>query len=288
MPQPLIRLNEHLTAPTLHIAPANGFVPETYLPMLQALEGHYQAISLPPQALWGDGAPPTAQRGHSWLDLADDLLAALDHYDCPPVIGFGHSIGAVTTLYAAIQAPQRFRALILCDPVVLPPPICDWFRQEQAAGRVAHAPLVDKALSRRTRFPSAQAAFDHFHGRAIFADWSDDVLWLYCQHGTMPCDDQPDERCLRWSSAWEAFYYATYYADIWQELPKLASLDLPMLFIAGGTTDTYIPETAAKVAQMLPDAAHQTLAGYGHLFPQAAPHATATLISDWLIPALRQ
>ena len=38
-----------------------------------------------------------------------------------PVIGVGHSIGAIVTLRAALRDPGKFRALVLIDPVLFVP-----------------------------------------------------------------------------------------------------------------------------------------------------------------------
>lgn len=280
MPQTLIELGGNSDAPLINIAPANGFVPETYLPMIDTLTSDYRVISLPPRALWGDGDPPEPTLEHSWLTAAQELVAAYQQYDLENVIAIGHSIGGVMTLLAALQDPDRFRAIIMLDPVILPQQVCDWMRSERQAGRLANVPMVQQALRRRPRFRSVEDAFQQFHGKSIFTDWSDEVLRLYCEHGTYPCTD--DERCLTWSPEWEAFYYGTYYTDIWDELPKLQKLSLPMLFIAGGTSDTYVPRTVEIVSEIVTNATHEVLEGYGHMFPQAAPEQTANIIRNWL------
>ena len=35
------------------------------------------------------------------------------------IVGIGHSLGGVTTMYAALQRPDLFRALVFIDPVFL-------------------------------------------------------------------------------------------------------------------------------------------------------------------------
>ena len=62
MPQTLLELAGDADAPILHIAPANGFPPQTYLPMLRGLSASYRVVCCPPRALWGDQAPPAELR----------------------------------------------------------------------------------------------------------------------------------------------------------------------------------------------------------------------------------
>src|SRR5690606_14482371 len=152
MPQPLIELGGEPSAPIMTIAPANGFVPETYLPLLSPFTENYRLVSTPPRALWGDGHPPDLSPEHSWASLADDMLRAYETFDLQNVVAIGHSIGAVTTILAAIQAPERFRAMILLDPVVMPQAICEVMREQRQQGIATHSPMAEGAKRRRRRF----------------------------------------------------------------------------------------------------------------------------------------
>lgn len=52
-----------------------------------------------------------------WPNLADDLLALLEHvFPDQPVHGIGPSMGSATLLYAALEQPERFVSLTLCVP----------------------------------------------------------------------------------------------------------------------------------------------------------------------------
>ena len=97
MPQPLLELGG--SGAPLHIAVANGFAPETYLPMLESVADRFRVISLPPRPLWDEPPPPESIR--TWGDFADDLLVGLRAHDLRGVIAVGHSLGALTSLIAA-------------------------------------------------------------------------------------------------------------------------------------------------------------------------------------------
>lgn len=281
MTYPLIELGGDDPSPPLHIALANGFVPETYFPVLKHFMDDYRVVCLPPRALWDDAlSPPPVTPESDWNQLADDLLAGIEKHNLQKIVAVGHSFGGVATLLAALKQPDYFKALIMLDPTLLPPMICDGMKMMRETGTTDQHPMVQKANRRLNEFESIDDAFDRFRDKRLFSDWSDDVLRLYVEYGTV---QQGDKRVLRWSPQWESYYYATGYSETWRYLvPALSDLDVPMLFIAGGKSDTYTAESAANVAEAVPQATHQSIEGYGHLFPQAAPHATATMIRDWL------
>ncbi|MGW7369599.1 alpha/beta fold hydrolase [Streptomyces sp. NPDC054841] len=54
---------------------------------------------------------------YTYVSLADDLLALLDHLDADqPVNAIGASMGCATVLHAAVRAPERFGRLVLLIP----------------------------------------------------------------------------------------------------------------------------------------------------------------------------
>jgi pimeloyl-ACP methyl ester carboxylesterase len=281
MPQPFIKLGGNPHKPMIHIAPANGFVPQTYLPMFQTFMDDYQIVSMPPRALWGDGEAPEISLDVTWMQLADDLLAGIEKFGLQDIIAIGHSFGGVASFLAALKKPQYFKALIMLDPVIIPFQFAQKLMAIGAKGQLTPFPLAEGAKRRRNTFDSLEDAFERFREKSVFADWSDDVLRLYVEYGT---SQQADGiRQLTWSGAWEAFYYSSYYAEIWDDIAKLKNLDIPMLFIAAGDAETYSHEAQAKVRQLVPHATHSSIEGYGHLFPQSAPQKTARMIREWLV-----
>ena len=277
MPQPLIELGGSLDAPLLHLAPANGFPPQCYAPMLDGLSG-YRAFCLPPRALWGDQQPPDGYR--SWRESADDLLAGFDAHGMEDITLVGHSLGGVVSMLAVLMQPWRFRALVMLDPVMLPQQMLDVFDWAWQTDNMHMNPLVQGALRRRNQFDSLQDAFDRFRAKDVFADWTDDALWLYARHGTRARDDGQGIE-LVWTREWEAHYFATVYRQIWETLPKVDGLTRTLLVHPQGS-ETFPDSVVADARAALPSADFVDLAGQGHLFPLAEPRMTARLVGDWL------
>ncbi len=261
---------------TLHFAPANGFPPRTYEPLLGALTGDHHVISLPPRALWPGEKPPAVRR--QWDAVAEDLLAGLRHHGWHDVIAMGHSFGGIASMIAAVTEPERFRALVLLDPTIFLQEWMAMMEQMQLDGSILDFPLAQGALHRRTHFESAEAAFANFRRKALFHDWSDEALWHYVRHGTRPGAKGVE---LTWPAEWEAYYFCTGYTHTWELLPRLRGL-LPMLVLRGESSDTFTEAVESQMRERLPDASYRTVAGHGHLFPLSAAAETARLIQGWL------
>ncbi|MCY4061600.1 MAG: alpha/beta hydrolase [Chloroflexi bacterium] len=277
MPPPLLELAGESSAPLLHLAPANGFPPRTYLPLLRELSG-FHSVCLPPRALWGDHGPPSEYR--DWNADADDLLAGFVAHDLREVVALGHSLGGVVSMLALLKAPERFKALIMLDPPILLPDMLAMIRAAWEGGYIDQMPLVQGALRRRQVFASREEAFERFRQKPLFADWSDESLWLYIEHGTRKRPNEGEYELL-WSTDWEAHYFSTVYLQIWEDLPKLTKSP-PALLVRGGESDTLGAAAYERIQSLAPALDGIELAGQGHLFPLAAPEATSRLIIDWL------
>ena len=276
MPQTLVELGGAGDAPVLHLGVANGFPPQTYLPLVRALAG-YRALSLPPRVLWSDQAPPASYI--DWRRDADDLLAGLESHDLRDIVAVGHSLGGVVSMLALIEEPARFKALIMLDPPILPPEMIAMIGTAWQEGWVDELPLVTSALRRRRHFESRQDAFNRFRNRPLFADWSDESLLLYIKHGLRGCVNGGFE--LTWSVEWEAHYFSTVYTDIWRDLPKLNGI-VPTLIIRADDGDTFPVSSYERARMMLPDVDFHLMRGRGHLFPLAVPRESAEVMREWL------
>jgi pimeloyl-ACP methyl ester carboxylesterase len=261
----------------INLALANGFPPATYIPVMQPLTQTHHVICVQPRALWGTEQPPTQL--WNWRDtLAKDLLNGLREHNLQDIIVVGHSFGGIASIFAVLEDPSRFKALILLDPTIFSPEISTALEAMQKDGSIEQFPLAARALRRQRLFASTEEAFQYFRSRPLFADWSDEVVRLYAEQGTVPVEGGV---MLRWSPEWESYYFKTGYTRIWEDLPKLRGL-LPTLIIRGGNSDTYLGESAEKVKAILPEAVHLEIAGHGHLFPQSNPGETHQMMRDWI------
>ncbi|MEZ4646533.1 MAG: alpha/beta hydrolase [Chloroflexota bacterium] len=195
------------------------------------------------------------------------------------VIGVGHSLGGVATLFAALRRPDLFRALVLIEPVFLPPHIL----QLAAANPQVTAllPLVQSARRRRNRWQSRQEAFDRFRDKQVFARWTDEVLWDYVNHAV--CANGSEEYVLAYSRDWEAQIYSYPPLTVWEDITRITH---PTLGIRAAESDTILPEPWQLWQQKQPTATFVQIEEAGHMVPLGTAYLLADTLINWLNPLI--
>src|SRR5262245_51076797 len=147
----------------LHFLHANGYPPDCYQPLFDFLKTEYHVFGMLLRPLWEASKP---EHLHSWHPLSDDLhsflaSSSLSATSQPsPMIGVGHSIGAIVTLRTALRDPSQFKALVLIDPVLfVPSRLILWqiFRGIGLGDRVH--PLIAGAKKRRRTFDDLEKLY---------------------------------------------------------------------------------------------------------------------------------
>lgn len=276
---PLELLGGQASSPTLLLAPANGFPPRCYAPLLTPLARDWRLLALPPRATWPDSGPPPAEPG-SWSSLADDLLAGMAQHELRGVVALGHSMGAVALLLAALREPQRFRALALLDPAILTEDRLQLLRGLRDRGQMEQMPLAQGARERQHRFASREAAFAYWRPKPLFADWSDAALWAYTRSMTRPAREGAGLE-LGWRRDWEAWYYTSVELEPWRALARLAG-QMPTLLLQGAESETFPTDSLERARALLPGATAVSLPACGHLFPLSHPEETRPALAAWL------
>jgi pimeloyl-ACP methyl ester carboxylesterase len=253
--------------PSLHFAHANGYPPSAYRPLLGRLSEHYRVLAMRMRPLWPSTEPALFS---DWQVLADDLDRFLDQQALDQVIGVGHSMGATTTLRLALRRPQRFRSLVLIDPVIFPPAISlawDLIFRLGLAYRLH--PLVKGALRRRTCFENRSVMFDNYRKKVVFSRMNDENLQAYVD--ALACPDPQGQIQLCYPPEWEARIYVTGIRadrELWRQLPGLVP---PVLFLRGSQTDTFLLRTARLVQNRLKTARLITIPDSTHLVALERP-----------------
>lgn len=266
----------------LHFLHANGYPPECYKPFLGLLRTQYHVFGMLLRPLWQDSNPNDIQ---DWTPFSEDLLQFLAPPQPVPVIGVGHSIGAVVTLRAALRAPNKFRALILIDPVLFVPPFMHLWSLVRMFGLGDRAhPLIPGAKRRRRIFDDLETVYRGYRKREVFRYLSDENLRIYVDGITQPNKDGRYE--LVYSPEWEAQIYRTgmHDFDIWRALPKL---EVPTLFIRGAETDTFMESAAKLVKRKHPSARMETLEKSTHLLPLERPQEVFDIMQAFLKETLK-
>ncbi|MBK9600604.1 MAG: alpha/beta hydrolase [Anaerolineales bacterium] len=261
----------------LHFLHANGYPPGCYDPLFSLIKDHYHLFGMTLRPLWPDSNPKNI---NDWKPLSDDLLRFLSDRGTGPVIGVGHSIGGIVTLRAALRDPQKFRAIILLDPVLFVPSFLTMWNIVRAfgLGNRVH-PKISGALKRRREFDNLDMVFRGYRTREVFKYMSDESLRAYIAGITKAKKDGGFE--LAYSPEWESRIYLTGMRDfdLWRGLPKL---EVPTLIIRGAETDTFLEVAGNLVKQKQPKVKIETLPKSTHILPLEYPQEVFRIMQSFL------
>ena len=261
----------------LHFLHANGYPPACYKTLFDLLATRHHVFGMKLRPLWNDSKIEDIT---DWHPFSDDLLRFLSTGWESPVIGVGHSIGGIVTLRAAMREPNKFRAVILLDPVLFPVSRLIAWNIIRAAGLGAKVhPLIAGAQRRRRTFNDLDTVFRSYRTRDVFRYLSDESLRHYIEGITKPRDGGGFE--LVFSPEWEAHIYLTGLRDfdLWKQLPKLK---VPTLIIRGAETDTFLARTGDLVKKKNPNIQVVSLERSTHLVPLERPQEVFDLIQSFL------
>ncbi len=120
-----------------------------------------------------DNTPPP----YSWELFGNDLVNLVKALDLHDIIAIGHSMGGHVVLHAAALLPDRFKKLLVLDPVVFAPHWNDPGETQGSENPVAF---------RKNNWQSAQEMYERFCTKLPFCEWDQQVLLDYCTHGLIP------------------------------------------------------------------------------------------------------
>jgi len=200
-----------------------------------------------------------------WWDLGGDVLEVVGQVGTAGrPVAVGHSSGGAAVAMAEVDAPGTFSALVLIEPIILPPPFV----------RGEENPLTTQALRRRPEFESVESAYASFKGRGPFARWTDEALREYVEHGTV--DDGHGGRRLACPPEVEAeFYRAATAHGVWD---RLGEIECPVIVVVGGNSNSHPAEFAKSLTDRFAHAELRTIEGATHFVPMEKPEAVAEAV----------
>ena len=189
-----------------------------------------------------------------------------------PAFLVGHSLGGFLSLMCAARHPQLARGVLLLDS----PLLGGW--RATALGAMKRTQLVGAispgavSRQRRNRWPSREAALEHFRHKKVFARWDPQVLMDYVTH----CTHDEDGQCaLSFDRDIETAIYNTL-PDNLDRLLRRHPLKCPAAFI-GGLQSAEMKQVGMAMTEQVIKGRLMMLDG-SHLFPMEKPVATAAAI----------
>jgi pimeloyl-ACP methyl ester carboxylesterase len=257
--------------PPLHFYHANGFPVSMYLPWLTELARDFRVLGLSLRGQDGlsEGIP-------SWHTVASDLAGFLETRGLGPVVGVGHSIGAVTTLLCAGRRPDLFSRIVLLDPPLFPRRWVLLFRWAALLGLKRRFPPAARARRRRNGWRDKEEALEYFRTKEMFRGWREEYLRAYVTYGLRP--DTARGTVLVCPPEAEARGFENYPMDVWSWPRRIL---VPTLLVRGAESTVLTAETCADFRRLCPHARTAVVEGAGHFIPMQRPEEAIRLIRDF-------
>lgn len=265
--------------PSLLMVHATGFHCRVWDQVIARLPGHH-AVALDQRSHGQSTQGPIT----SWAHFGEDLAGFVQGRDLNNLVGVGHSMGAHALVQAAAREPQRFRALLLVDPVIASP----------AAYHLPHPAMgsgLHPAAKRRSHFASAEEMIERFASRRPYDLFDAIALKDYCTHGLRPAAEGQGME-LACTPLTEASVYMTGRSNA-SVYASVRALQIPVWVVRArqrtpqadpfdySYSPTW-PELAGEFRQgrdiLIPDRSH--------FLPMEDPAQVARLVSD-LLEAIR-
>jgi len=204
---------------------------------------------------------------------AADMNAVREHLGDPEVVLVGHSLGTQVCLEAYRARPERVRGLVL---------LCGSF------GRVTHTFKGSELLS--NVLPNIQE-FSSRHPRLLRALWARVPVRAALKLGILLGDIDPNK--VRVEDVEPYFRHAlhvdfTLFARMLQAAGEHSAQDLlpeirvPTLVVAGSRDTFTPPEVSVAMAEAIPGARLELVAGGSHILPLEEQDKVRNLVRDFL------
>lgn len=205
--------------PTLLLAHATGFHARCWDAVVRRLPERH-VVSVDQRS---HGRSQKTEITH-WGVFGEDLRALADALDLRDVLGVGHSMGGHAMVETAAMLPERFRRLVLIDPVIASP------ETYGEGGWTLTIPGGEPhpTAKRKRHFASPEEMIERFRDRAPFSVFHPEALRDYCTWGLLPAEGGGFE--LACPPEIEASIYMTSRANpgVFESIDRL---DLPVLVL---------------------------------------------------------
>jgi pimeloyl-ACP methyl ester carboxylesterase len=254
---------------------ATGFHSRCWDQVVKGLPGqHVYAVDI---HLHGGSSAVNAEV--DWGLFSADIVALIEQLDLRNIVGVGHSMGGhlITRICAAL--PDRFKQLVLIDPVIFPPEF-----YTDSAPALEESRVEDHPVSRRkNNWLDAQEMFLRFKDRPPFDSWQEEVLQDYCDYALLPADEE-GFRQLACNPINEASIYLIHVGNevILAMLPHIAT---PVTLLRAPPDENFVGDfskspTWPELANYLPCCREFYLPDHTHFIPMEDPELVAGYIRE--------
>lgn len=197
--------------------------------------------------------------------VADAIYKQANVAQDGPLIGIGHSMGAVLTLLAATKYPDLFSEIILLDPVLFKNEMIIAQQLMRATGTWRHRALIKSVSNRTSTWPSLEIMNNEIAIKPFYKPWHAQVINDYCRYSTITNEDNSVK--LSCSPKWEASIFGSYPKGLWRAVREI---NLPVNILVANNTYFFIPSAVKRAAKVNKNIKWQMF-GNHHCFPMEQP-----------------
>lgn len=265
-------------AKRVHLLHGTGFSAMTLAAMASQLPSDW-SLWLTDVPGHGDSTQPTTKMPN-WQKMANTVADALYQQanvkEDGPLIGIGHSMGGVLTLFAATKYPDLFSEIILLDPVLFQTEMIIAQQLMRATGTWRHRALIKSVANRTATWPNLMAMNEDIASKAFYQTWHPQAIKDYCQFST--CETNENSIKLSCDPSWEASMFGSYPKGLWQAVHNVA---IPVNILLAHKSYFFIPKAVKKAAKINSKIQWQKF-GQRHCFPMEEPVETAKRITSMI------
>lgn len=250
---------------------ANGFPHDSYKQLLNQVD---DSVVCPTVIPYNENYSIKDQ-DQTWIDYSDRLIQKIKELDMP-IIGVGHSMGAILLLRASCYIPHLFKKLILIDPTFLPPWAIIALRLSPKYFSRRFIPIITKTYRRKDIWSSKEEAYQELRNKKLFSKFSEQSFQDYLSAALI---SNPDgNQTLRFSKQWEEHCFSTV-INPWRWLKQS---NIPTLGIIGENSNVITDNIYKKWIAVRPKSKIKTITNATHLVPLEMPIETSLLINDFI------
>lgn len=235
-------------------------------------DAHIFAVDAP-----GHGLSENPSMPFTWDALSDDMAQLVEIVDLDNISIVGHSFGGYAATMVAARMPERFKQVLLLDPVILDPAMMELI---QSMSDMEHP-----VARRRNEWSSVADMMESFARKAPYNNWDRSVLEDYCQYGLHPSDGEAEFE-LACPPLVEAEIYVQ--SGCGNAYTEAANVVAPVHIIRArdrqqddSPFDFSPSPTWHKLHTLFPNATDKQLPSMSHFFPMEQPVKLAQLIQQW-------
>jgi len=262
----------------VHFMPGNGLCSRVYDPFLSQFTDNFDFFM---HDMQGHGRSETGKQFIGWEASAAEAMAILEKESSliggRPLIGMGHSFGAIITLLMAVKNPGLFSRIILLDPVLFPHSYIAVIKLARVMGLRNYLPMPYHTRKRRDTWASEDAAWDYLRDRGIFKTWHEESFSQYIGEALRKYPDGNFRlRCPPWL---EADIFASVPKALWK---SVRSLGIPAKIYHGSESYHWIGPSVQKACRVNDLISHRVIEGCGHCFMLEKPDKIHSVVQSGL------